>query len=165
MESPAKAGLSYSYLLQMANLVAFSPRGPIIPGTFQVGNVAYAISSSIVSGSFNLIWGYEACSLTGYTFISDSYTQSLSPSSSATPIFFTSTTTSSADVLNTINKLPDRVNQTSFTYINTALGWVSGSEKYITLYTCSIYDYPANLLQEDGFYLLQEDNSLIVLNF
>ncbi len=30
---------------------------------------------------------------------------------------------------------------------------IPGSGKYITLYTCSIYDYPASLLQEDGFLL------------
>ena len=149
----------------MSNLVAFSLSGSIIPGAFQIGNVAYATSSAIGSGSNNLTWGYEYCNIVGYTFISDSYTQSISPSSSATPIFFTSATTGSNEVLSVINRLPDRIDQTSFTYINTALGWVSGSEKYITLYTCSIYDYPANLLQEDGFYLLQEDNSLIVLNF
>lgn len=149
----------------MSNLVAFSLSGSTIPGTFQVGNVAYATASIIGSGSYNLTWGYEVCAIGGYTFLSDSYTQSISPSSSATPIFYTSVTTGSNDVLNVINALPDRINQLSFTYINTALGWVSGSGKYITLYTCSIYDYPANLLQEDGFYLLQEDNSLIVLNF
>jgi hypothetical protein len=45
------------------------------------------------------------------------------------------------------------------------MGYVSGSGKYLTLIDCDIYDFPANLLQEDGYYLLQEDNSLIVLNF
>lgn len=149
----------------MSNLVAFSLSGSTIPGAYQQGNIAYATASAIGSGSSNLIWGYEVCAIGGYTFITDSYTQSLSPSSSSTPIFYTSISTSSLDILNTINALPDRVHQTSFTYINTALGWVSGSGKYITLYTCSIYDYPANLLQEDGYYLLQEDNSLIILNF
>ena len=149
----------------MSNLVAFSLSGSTIPGTYQVGNVVYATSSSIGSGSYNKTWGYEVCAVNGYTFITDSYTQSLSPSSSASPIFYTTATTGFTDTLDSINRLPDRINQTSFTYINTALGWVSGSQKYITLYTCSIYDYPANLLQEDGYYLLQEDNSLIILNF
>jgi hypothetical protein len=149
----------------MSNLVAFSLSGSIIPGAFQVGNVAYATSSAIGSGSSNLIWGYEVCSLNGYTFITDSYTQSLSPSSSATPLFYVTTTTTSIDVLDTINRLPYRITQPPFTYINSALKWISGSGEYITLYTCSVYDYPANLLQEDGFYLLQENGSLIELEF
>ena len=149
----------------MSNLVAFSLSGSTIPGAFQIGNVAYATASAIGSGSSNLTWGYEVCAVGGYTFISDSYTQSLSPSSSATPLFYISTTTSSSDVLSTINRLPDRINESLFTYINTALGWVSGSGQYITLYTCSIYDYPASLLQEDGFLLLQEDTSEIILNY
>jgi hypothetical protein len=149
----------------MSNLVAFSLSGSTIPGAYQVGNVAYATSSAIGSGSNNLTWGYEVCAVGGYTFITDSYTQSISPSSSASPVFYTSVNTGSTDILNTINALPDRIGQTQFTYINTALGWVSGSGKYITLYTCSVYDYPANLLQEDGFYLLQENGSLIELEF
>jgi len=150
----------------MSNLVAFSLSGSIIPGAFQVGNVAYVTSSAIGSGSSNLIWGYEVCSLNGYTFITDSYTQSFSPSASASPLFYTSATTSSADVLNTVNALPDRVNQTPFTNENTALNWVSGSGKYITLLTCSIYSGSTSfLLQENGFYLLQENGDRIILNF
>jgi hypothetical protein len=149
----------------MSNLVAFSLSGSTIPGAFQIGNVAYATASAIGSGSSGLTWGYEVCAIDGYTFITDSYTQSISPSSSASPVFYTSVNTGSTDILNTINALPDRIGQTQFTYINTALGWVSGSGKYITLYTCSISNYPASLLQEDGFYLLQEDNSEIILNY
>jgi len=150
----------------MSNLTAFNYNLETpTSGAFEEGNVSYATASYIGSGSFGLTWGYEVCAISGYTFITDSYTQSYSTTSSATPLFYIAATTTSIDVLNTINRLPDRIYQTPFTYINTALGWVSGSEKYITLYTCSIYDYPANLLQEDGYYLLQEDNSLIVLNF
>jgi hypothetical protein len=151
----------------MSNLTAYNYNlGTPTSGAIEEGNVSYATASFIGSGSFNLTWGYEVCSINGYTFITDSYTQSYATfSSSATPLFYVTATTTSFDVLDTINRLPDRIHQTPFTYINTALGWVSGSGKYITLYTCSIYDYPANLLQEDGYYLLQEDNSLIVLNF
>ena len=150
----------------MSNLVAFSLSGSIIPGAFQVGNVAYATSSTIGSGSSNLTWGYEVCSINGYTFITDSYTQSLSPSSSATPLFYTSTSTSSADILNTINALPDRVTQPSFNNENTAINWVQNSGKYITLFTGSLYTGSISfLLQEDGFYLLQENGDRIILNF
>jgi len=150
----------------MSNLVAFSLSGSIIPGAFQVGNVAYATSSAIGSGSSNLTWGYEVCAIGGYTFITDSYTQSLSPSSSATPLFYTSTSTSSLDILNTVNALPDRVKQPAFTNENTALNWVQDSGKYITLLTCSLFtDSIPFLLQEDGFYLLQENGDRLILNF
>jgi hypothetical protein len=150
----------------MSNLVAFSLSGSIIPGAFQVGNVAYATASAIGSGSSNLTWGYETCAINGYTFISDSYTQSYSPTSSASPLFYFSSTTSSVDVLNTINQLPDRIGQPPFTNENTALNWVSGSGKYITLLTCSIYSGSTSfLLQENGSFLLQENGDRIILNF
>ena len=142
----------------MSNLVAFSLSGSTIPGAFQVGNVAYATASAIGSGSSNLTWGYEVCAIDGYTFITDSYTQSFSPSVSASPLFYTSATTSSADVLNTINALPDRINQTQFTNENTALNWVQNSGKYITLLTCSIYSGSIS-------FLLQENGDRIILNF
>ena len=150
----------------MSNLTAFNlDLATPTSGAFEIGNISYATSSFIGSGSFDLTWGQEVCAIDGYTFITDSYTQSYSPSESATPIFYITSTTNFTDVLNVINRLPDRVNQPQFTYINTALGWISGSEKYITLYTCSIYSYPATLLQENDFYLLQEDGNEITLNF
>jgi hypothetical protein len=150
----------------MSNLVAFSLSGSTISGAFQVGNVAYATSSAIGSGSNNLTWGYEVCAIDGYTFITDSFTQSLSPSLSASPVFYTSLTTGSTDVLNTINALPDRVNQPAFNNENTALNWVQNSGKYITLFTGSLYTGSISfLLQEDGFYLLQENGDRIILNF
>lgn len=150
----------------MSNLTSFNLNlGTSTSGTVDVGNVSYATASFVGSGSFDLTWGYEVCAVSGYTFITDSYTQSYSPSSSANPLFYVTATTGFTDTLNTINRLPDRKGQVPFTYINTALGWVSGSEKYITLYTCSVYDYPAKLLQEDGYYLLQQDGSKIILNF
>ncbi len=150
----------------MSNLVAFSLSGSTIPGAFQIGNVAYATASAIGSGSSNLTWGYEVCAIGGYTFITDSYTQSISPSSSASPVFYTSATTGSNDVLSTINRLPDRVNQTPFTNENTALNWVQNSGKYITLFTCSLYTGSIPfLLQENGSYLLQENGDRLILNF
>jgi hypothetical protein len=150
----------------MSNLVAFSLSGSIIPGAYQVGNVAYATASAIGSGSSNLTWGYEVCAIDGYTFITDSYTQSISPSLSASPVFYTSLTTGSTDILNTINALPDRINQTAFTNENTAINWVQNSGKYITLLTCSLFTGSIPfLLQENGSYLLQENGDRIILNF
>jgi hypothetical protein len=149
----------------MSNLVAFSLSGSIIPGAFQVGNVAYATSSAIGSGSSNLTWGYNTNNNEGYTFITDSYTQSFSPSSLATPIFYLSPTTSSIDILNTINRLPDRINQTPFTNANSALNWVNESGKYVTLLTGSIYTGSISfLLQTNGSYLLQTNGDRLILN-
>ena len=150
----------------MSNLVAFVLSGSTIPGAFQVGNVAYATASAIGSGSNSLTWGYEVCAIGGYTFITDSYTQSLSPSSSASPLFYTTTSTSSLDILNAVNALPDRINQTAFTNENTALNWVQNSGKYITLFTCSLYTGSVPfLLQENGSYILQENGDRLILNF
>jgi hypothetical protein len=150
----------------MSNLVAFNYNlETSTSGAVEEGNISYATASFIGSGSFALTWGYEVCSPNGYTFITDSYTQSYADTSSATPLFYVTATTQSADVLDTINRLPYRITQPPFTYINTALKWISGSGEYLTLYTCSIYDYPADLLQEDGNYLLQENTSNIKLEF
>jgi hypothetical protein len=150
----------------MSNLVAFSLSGSTIPGAYQVGNVAYATASAIGSGSSNLTWGYEVYAANGYTFITDSYTQSISPSSTASPVFYTSITTGSTDVLSTINALPDRITQPAFTNENTALNWVQNSGKYITLITGSLYTGSISfLLQENGSYLLQENGDRIILNF
>ena len=150
----------------MTNLVAYSTASTP-SGYYKQGNIVFDISQSAASGSFGLTWGQDVCRANSYTFITDTYTQSLvgATINASTPIFYTTTTTSSTDTLAVINRLPDVINSQSFTYINTAMGYVSGSGKYLTLIDCDIYDFPANLLQEDGYYLLQEDNSLIVLNF
>ena len=80
----------------------------------------------------------------------------------STPIFYISET-GSTDALNTINRLPDRVGETQFNYYTDAIQWVSGSEKYITLLDCDVFDYNEYLLQEDLSYLEQEDGSKIKL--
>jgi len=150
----------------MGNLTSFNYNlDTTTSGAVEEGNVSYATASYIGSGSFGLTWGQEVCAINGYTFLTDSYTQSYSPTESATPIFYVTATTQSVDVLGIINRLPYRITQPPFTYINTALKWISGSGEYLTLYTCSIYDYPADLLQEDGNYLLQENTSNIKLEF
>ena len=150
----------------MSNLTSFNLNlGTSTSGTVDVGNVSYATASFVGSGSFDLTWGYEVCAVSGYTFITDSYTQSFSPSSSATPLFYISQTTSSEDVLNAVNRLPDRIDQPPFTNSNSALNWVSGSGKYVTLLTGSLYTSSISfLLQTNGFYLLQTNGDRLILN-
>jgi hypothetical protein len=153
----------------MSNLTSFNLNlSTVTSGTVDVGNISYATASFVGSGSFGLTWGSEVCAVNGYTFLTDSYTQSYSPSSSASPLFYVSATTGSDDVLYTINRLPDRRGQTPFTNANAALEWVYDSQKYITLFTCSVFNFNQLgnfLLQENGFHLLQQDGSKIILNF
>lgn len=150
----------------MSNLTSFNLNlSTATSGTVDVGNVSYATASFVGSGSFGLTWGSEVCAINGYTFISDSYTQSYSPSGTATPLFYNSSTTSSEDVLNTINRLPDRRGQIPFTNENTALNWIQNSGKYITLITCSVYTGSISfLLQTNGSYLLQTNGDRLILN-
>jgi len=151
----------------VTNLVAYSTASAP-SNIYEQANIWFDISQSIASGSYGLIWGQDVCRVNSYTFITDTYTQSLAGATinSSTPLFYTTATTSSADTLATINKLPDVVNKQTFTNVNSALNWVSGSGKYITLQDCDIYTSSVSfLLQENGSYLLQENGDRIILNF
>ena len=150
----------------MTNLVAYSTASAPV-GYYKQGNIIFDISQSATSGSFGLTWGQDIANNNSYTFITDTYTQSLVGANinNSTPIFYVTATTSSADILAVANKLPDVIGQQTFTNANSALNWISGSGKYITLldgnlYTSSVYF----LLQENGSYLLQENGDRMILN-
>ena len=138
--------------------------GSDIPGVYNYADLALDVNSNIESGSYGKIWGLDVCELNHFTFITNTYIQSRAGGTfeDSTPIFYLSPT-SSIDTLNLINRLPDRVKETPFDSYAEAIQWVSGSEKYITLLDCDVFDYKLYLLQEDGFYLTQEDNSKIKL--
>lgn len=138
--------------------------GSDIPGVYNYADLALDVNSNIESGSYGKIWGLDVCELNHFTFITNTYAQSRAGGTfeDSTPIFYLSPT-GSIDTLNLINRLPDRVKETQFDYYTDAIQWVSGSEKYITLLDCDVFDYNEYLLQEDGFYLTQEDNSKIKL--
>lgn len=149
----------------MGRLTAYNS-GSDIPGVYNHADLARNISGSgITSGSYELDWRHGVCDVDRFSYVTQTYTQSRAEGTveDSTPIFYLSQT-SSTDTLDVINRLPDRVAETPFTYNNTALNWVSGSGKYITLLDCEVYDFPMDLLQEDGSYLLQEDNSNIKLD-
>lgn len=151
----------------MTNLVAYSTASAP-SGYYKQGNIVFDISQSAASGSFGLTWGQDVCRANSYTFITDTYTQSLvgATINASTPIFYTTATTSSADTLAVINRLPDVIGQQTFNNLNSALNWVSGSGVYITLKDCDIYTSSIGfLLQENGSYLLQENGDRIILNF
>jgi len=150
----------------VTNLVAYSSASAPV-GYYEQGNIIFDISQSATSGSFGLTWGQDIATSNSYTFITDTYTQSLigATINNSAPIFYTTATTSSADVLAVANRLPDVIGQQIFTNANSALNWISGSGKYITLldgnlYTASVYF----LLQENGSYLLQENGDRLILN-
>jgi len=151
----------------VTNLVAYSTASAP-PGIYEQANIWFDISQSVASGSYGLTWGLDICRANSYTFITDTYTQSLvgATINDSTPIFYTTATTSSADTLAVINRLPDVIGQQTFTNINSALNWVSGSGRYITLFECELYTSSVSfLLQENGSYLLQENGDRLILNF
>ena len=151
----------------MTNLVAYSTASAP-PNIYEQANIWFDISQSVVSGSYGLTWGQDVCKANSYTFITDTYTQSLAGGTinDSTPIFYITTTTSSTDTLAIINRLPDVINQQTFTDVDSALNWISNSGKYITLLDCNIYTSSVSfLLQENGSYLLQENGDKIILTF
>jgi len=151
----------------VTNLVAYSTASAP-SGIYKQANIDFDISQSVTSGSFGLTWGQDVCKANSYTFITDTYTQSLAGGTinDSTPIFYITTTTSSTDTLAIINRLPDVINQQTFTDVDSALNWISNSGKYITLLDCNIYTSSVSfLLQENGSYLLQENGDKIILTF
>jgi hypothetical protein len=126
------------------NLVAYSTASAP-SGIYERGDIWFDIDNTITSGSYDLIWGNDAYTSAGYTFITNTYTQSLvgATINNSTPIFYVSQTTQSSNVLNTINLLPDRYLETPFTDVDTALLWVQSSGKYMTLLSGSIQYPPA----------------------
>jgi hypothetical protein len=151
----------------VTNLVAYSTASAP-PGIYEQANIWFDISQSVSSGSYGLIWGQDVYKINSYTFITDTYTQSLAGGTinNSTPIFYTTATTSSVDTLAVINRLPDVVNKLFFTNVNSALNWISESGKYITLLDGNLYTSSVSfLLQENNSYLLQENGDRIILNF
>jgi len=130
--------------MSLPNLVAYSTASAP-SGIYEQGDIWFDIDNTITSGSYNLTWGNDAYTSAGYTFITNTYTQSLAGGTinNSTPIFFVSQTTQSADVLNIINRLPDRYLQTPFTDMDVALEWIQSSGKYMTLLSGSIQNPPA----------------------
>lgn len=98
--------------------------------TIKRGNIEIASSPDIVSGSDSLTWYSSVPPGNGIIFVTDSYIQGYSTLGNARPLFYSSPSTSDGDILNTINGLPDRVGQSRFTDVATALAWVASSNKY-----------------------------------
>jgi hypothetical protein len=105
-------------------------------GSLDGGPINIAISSSIFSGSTGAIrfGDIPFPPSGGMTIISDSNTQLGVASASATPLFWAvNSLTDTASVLNTINALPERVNQTRFTTTSSAYLYLVSSSKYFPI--------------------------------
>ena len=98
--------------------------------TIKRGNIEMASSPDVTSGYEGLNWFSSIAPGDGVVLVTDSYVQGYSNLANARPLFYKSPSTSDADLLNTINGLPDRVGQTRFTLISDALNWVATSGKY-----------------------------------
>ena len=66
-----------------------------------------------------------------FTIISDTYSLGLHPESLATPTFWGTTGSTNTDLLNLINGIDERLNQTPFTNLSDAITWIEGTQKYL----------------------------------
>ena len=129
-------------------------------GSLDGGPINIAISSSIFSGSTGAIrfGDIPFPPSGGMTIISDSNTQLGVASASATPLFWAvNSLTDTASVLNTINALPERVNQTRFTTTSSAYLYLVSSSKYFPI----LGTQPLNTPVTDGLALYLNAGQLI----
>ncbi len=129
-------------------------------GSFDRGNINVAISSSIVSGSTgNIRFGDTPNPPSGgMVIISDSNTQLGIASASATPQFWIiNNLNDTASVLNTINALPERINQTRFVTTSSAYLYLVSSSKYFPI----LGTEPLNTPVTNGLTMYLDANQLV----
>jgi hypothetical protein len=129
-------------------------------GSLDRGNINIAISSSIFSGSTGAIrFGDISFPPSGgMIIVSDSNTQLGIASASATPLFWTvNNLTDTASVLNTINALPERVNQTRFTTTSSAYLYLVSSSKYFPI----LGTEPLNTIVTNGLTMYLDAGQLV----
>jgi hypothetical protein len=129
-------------------------------GSLDGGPINVAISSSIFSGSTGAIrfGDIPFPPSGGMTIISDSNTQLGVASASATPLFWSvNSLTDTASILNTINTLPERVNQTRFTTTSSAYLYLVSSSKYFPI----LGTEPLNTIVTDGLTMYLDAGQLV----
>jgi hypothetical protein len=129
-------------------------------GSLDRGNINIAISSSIFSGSTGAIrFGDISFPPSGgMIIVSDSNTQLGIASASATPLFWTvNNLTDTASILNTINTLPERVNQTRFTTTSSAYLYLVSSSKYFPI----LGTEPLNTIVTNGLTMYLDAGQLV----
>jgi len=142
----------------MGNLSAYTTS--TFSGSFDRGNINVAISSSIVSGSTgNIRFGDTPNPPSGgMVIISDSNTQLGIASASATPQFWIiNNLNDTASVLNTINALPERINQTRFVTTSSAYLYLVSSSKYFPI----LGTEPLNTPVTNGLIMYLDANQLV----
>ena len=142
----------------MGNLSAYNTS--TFSGSFDRGNINVAISSSIVSGSTgNIRFGDTPNPPSGgMVIISDSNTQLGIASASATPQFWIiDNLNDTASVLNTINALPERINQTRFVTTSSAYLYLVSSSKYFPI----LGTEPLNTPTTNGLTMYLDANQLV----
>lgn len=142
----------------MGNLSAYNTS--TFSGSFDRGNINVAISSSIVSGSTgNIRFGDTPNPPSGgMVIISDSNTQLGIASASATPQFWIiNNLNDTASVLNTINALPERINQTRFVTTSSAYLYLVSSSKYFPI----LGTEPLNTPTTNGLTMYLDANQLV----
>jgi hypothetical protein len=111
----------------MANLISFSS-GATLEGTFRLTpNILYSVNyNNSLSG---LTWWNGVEPNGGYILYSDQITQT--PYFSAPTILTAwSSDDTNSSLLNTINRVPQRRNQTPFSAITDAITWMTGTQMY-----------------------------------
>jgi hypothetical protein len=129
-------------------------------GSLDRGNINIAISSSIVSGSTGIIrFGDSPTPPSGgMVIVSDSNVQLGIASASATPQFWIiNDLADTASVLNTINALPERVNQTRFTTTSSAYLYLVSSSKYFPI----LGTEPLNTIVTNGLTMYLDAGQLV----
>ena len=113
----------------MSNLVTVNS-GSAIDGSLKAGRVSISTDSTVTPSSGGKTWYNMINPAEGYVFISDPKVQGYTDGS---PIIYPTQTLLPADILGTINGLPDRRGSVPFDNVWDALKWTGQSGKYFTL--------------------------------
>ena len=113
----------------MSNLVTVNS-GSAINGSLKAGRVSISTDSSITPTSGGKTWYNMINPAEGYVFITDPKIQGYND---GPPIIYPAQTPLPADILATINGLPDRRGSVPFDNVWDALVWVQSTGKYFAL--------------------------------
>jgi len=108
-------------------------------GTIQPPNTAK--QNNVLVGVGNSNWGAGAANATFYNSLDSSY-QYVIIKNSAVPAMWGTGDFTTSSLLTTINGLPERVGQTRFTNVNTAVSWSLASGNYTILKSEQVYSEP-----------------------
>ena len=108
-------------------------------GTIQPPNTAK--QNNVLVGVGNSNWGAGSANATFYNSLDSSY-QYVIVKNSAVPAMWGTGDFTDSSLLTTINGLPDRVGQTRFTNVTTAVSWSVASGEYSILKSEEVYPAP-----------------------